>query len=307
MRPEGLKTKIFLDGGDPKETREIISLLGFLDGQTTNPTLIAKNPEVRARLDSGNKFGKKELLKFYKETVEEISGLIPEGSVSIEVYSDKDTSAGEMFDEGREMFGWIPNAHIKFPITKEGLGAAERAVWEGMRVNMTLCFTEEQAAAVYAATKGASRGDVFISPFVGRLDDIGLNGMDLIKNIVQLYGQGLALGEQGESNRHAPTPNDVMVWGHVEVLAASVRTMDHFFESIRLGADIITAPHKILKEWAEKGMAVPDESFIYNAKKLKSIPYRGLSLEHPWESYDISHDLTEKGVERFATDWNALL
>ena len=296
-----------MDGGAPRETGEIISLLGFLDGQTTNPTLIAKNPEVRARLDSGKKFGKKELFKFYKETVEEISGLIPEGSVSIEVYSDKDTSAGEMFDEGKEMFGWIPNAHIKFPITKEGLGAAERAVWEDMRVNMTLCFTEEQAAAVYAATKGASRGDVFISPFVGRLDDIGLNGMDLIANILRMYGEGLAMGERGESKGHAPTPNDVMVWGHVEVLAASVRSLDHFFEAIRLGSDIITAPYKILKKWAEKGMAVPDESFIYNAKKLKSIPYRGLSMDHPWESYDISHDLTKKGVERFAADWNGLI
>lgn len=286
MRPSGLKTKIFLDGGDPKETREIIKLLGFLDGQTTNPTLIAKNPEAKARLDVGKKFTKGEICQFYRQVVEEIAGLIPEGSVSIEVYADKKTSAGEMFGEGTEMFGWIPNAHIKFPITEEGLSAAERAVWDGMRVNMTLCFTEEQAAAVYAATRGASRGDVFVSPFVGRLDDIGLNGMDLIANILRMYGEGD---------------------GHAEVLTASVRNLDHFLEAIRLESDIITAPFKILKGWGERGMPLPGEDFIYKPEKLKSIPYRGVDLAKTWQSYDIRHELTDKGVERFAADWNALI
>src|SRR3989338_2804155 len=108
MRPDGLQTKIFLDGGDPKETKEIIRILGFLDGQTTNPTLIAKNPEAMARLDAGKKFTKEEIYRFYRGVVEEISGLIPDGSVSVEVYADKETSAGEMFREGFEMFGWIP-------------------------------------------------------------------------------------------------------------------------------------------------------------------------------------------------------
>lgn len=286
MRPSGLRTKIFLDGGDPKETREIIKLLGFLDGQTTNPTLIAKNPEAKARLDAGSKFTKEEIYQFYRRVVEEIAGLIPSGSISIEVYADEGTSAGEMFREGSEMFGWIPNAHIKFPTTEEGLSAAERAVWDGMRVNMTLCFTEEQAAAVYAATRGASRGDVFVSPFVGRLDDIGENGMELIANILRMY----------EESDH-----------HVEVLTASVRTLDHFLEALRLGSDIITAPYKILKEWAEKNMPMPDDDFVYKPEKLKNIPYRGVDLAKTWQSYDIHHDLTDKGVERFAADWNALI
>lgn len=286
MRPDGLKTKIFLDGGDPKETREIISLLGFLDGQTTNPTLIAKNPEAKARLESGKKFKKEEIFDFYHGVVEAISGLIPEGSVSVEVYADKTTSAGEMFTQGTEMFGWIPNAHIKFPTTEEGLSAAERATWEGLKVNMTLCFTQEQAAAVYAATKGASRGDVFVSPFVGRLDDCGENGVDLIGNIVRMYG---------ESD------------GHVEVLAASVRNFNHFLEALRLGSDIITAPYAVLKDWGEKGMPLPGDDFVYNAEGLKNISYRQIDLAQNWQSYDIGHELTDKGVERFSADWNALI
>ncbi len=98
------------------------------------------------------------------------------------------------------MFSWIPNAHVKFPTSREGLEAAGRAVKEGLRVNMTLCFTQEQAAAVYSATAGAKKGDVFISPFIGRLDDRGENGMDLIENIQKMYGTGD---------------------GHVEVLTAS--------------------------------------------------------------------------------------
>src|SRR3989344_909760 len=202
MHSSRLKSKIFLDGGDPDETREMKALLGFLDGQTTNPTLISKNPEAKIRMERGEKFTKKELLGFYRAVVQEISRIIPEGSVSVEVYADKNTGADEMFAQGKEMFSWIPNAHIKFPITKEGLAAAERAAKDGMRVNMTLCFTQEQAAAVYAATQGAVKGQVFVSPFVGRLDDRGENGMQLIENIVRMYQNGD---------------------GHVEVLTASVR------------------------------------------------------------------------------------
>ena len=191
-----LQTKIFLDSGDPAETREVLSILGFLDGQTTNPSLIAKNPAT-----AGKKFTKKELLDFYRGVVGEVSSLIPQGSVSIEVYADSSTSAEDMFAQGREFYKWIPNpstsrsdghrlrygasAHIKYPTTTEGLKAAEASVKEGMNVNMTLVFSQQQAAAVYAATRGASRGQVFVSPFVGRLDDIGEKGVDLISNILK--------------------------------------------------------------------------------------------------------------------------
>ena len=202
MKPDKLKTRIFLDGGDPVETREIRQLLGFIDGQTTNPTLVSKNPVALARIGAGEKFTERELLEFYHVVVNSIGGLIPDGSISIEVFADAGTSSESMLRQAHEMFTWIPNAHIKFPTSREGLMAAQKAVQEGLRVNMTLCFSQEQAAAVYAATRGAKKGQVFVSPFIGRLDDIGENGMDLISNILAVYKQGD---------------------GHVEVLTASVR------------------------------------------------------------------------------------
>lgn len=242
--------RIFLDSGDPEETNQAIAILGKLDGQTTNPTLIAKNPATAGKL-----FTKKEIFSFYRSVVEQISKLIPKGSVSVEVYADAKTSAEEMFKQGKAMFSWIPNAHIKYPITRAGLEAAEKSVKAGIRVNMTLCFSVEQAAAVYAATKGAKKGSVFISPFVGRLDDQGERGMDLVRDILQMYKKGD---------------------GHVEVLTASVRNLSHFLKAKSLGSDIITAPLKVLKQWAA-------------------------------QDYDISHELTDAGIERFAKDWNNLI
>ncbi|MBF0515462.1 MAG: transaldolase [Desulfovibrionaceae bacterium] len=286
MRPHNLTTRIFLDGGDPAQTRRVIGALGFLDGQTTNPTLIAKNPEAAARLAKGLRFTPDEILDFYREVVTEISGLIPDGSVSIEVYADKNTSAGRMLAEAGRFFSWIANAHVKFPVTKAGLEAAGRAMAEGLRVNMTLCFTQEQAAAVYAATRGARRGDVFVSPFVGRLDDRGENGMDLIAGVARMFA-----GSDG----------------HVELLSASVRTMEHFLYSLALGADIVTAPGSLLMQWAADGLPVPGADYAYPAGALRKIAYRELSLDKPLEEYDIAHELTVAGMERFSADWNALI
>ena len=286
MRPTTLKTKIFLDSGDVKDTESILSILGFLDGQTTNPSLIAKSPGATERLKHGEKFGKEEFLNFYKETVQKISALIPQGSVSIEVYADHATLAEDMFEQGKEMFSWIPNAHIKYPITKEGLKAAKRSIAEGMRVNMTLCFTQEQAAAVYGATKGAKKGDIFVSPFIGRLDDRGENGMQLIENILKMYAKGN---------------------GHVEVLTASVRSLDHFMAAINLGSDIITAPVKILTEWQEKGSLASMQGYLYEKGELKDISYKELNLKMSCEEFNIQHELTDKGIEKFAADWNSLI
>jgi transaldolase len=286
MRPKNLRTKIFLDGGDPGECREILSLLGFLDGQTTNPTLISKNPEVHARLGQGERFSEPEIFRFYQRVVKELSELIPQGSISIEVYADPSTKAEQMVEQGKEMFSWIPNAHIKFPSSKEGLKAAEHAVNGGLRVNMTLCFRQEQAAAVYAATTGAKQGDVFVSPFIGRLDDRGENGMDLIANLVNMYRQGD---------------------GHVEVLTASVRTIDHLLCALKMGSDIITAPFDILKKWAEDGLALPEAGYAYDAGGLKEIPYKHIDLKQSWQEYDIDHELTVTGMEKFSLDWNKLI
>lgn len=288
MRPENLYSKIFLDGGDPAETKEAIKLLGFLDGQTTNPTLIAKNPFVQEKIKKGEKFNSEEVLFFYKDVVKELSYLIPNGSISIEVYADSTTKAEDMLSQAEEMFSWIPNAHIKIPITYEGLKAAELAIKNNIRINMTLCFSQEQAAAVYSATKGAKLGDVFVSPFVGRLDDIGENGMDLIANIIRMYR---------DTDRH------------VKVLTASVRNYDHFLYAMKLGSDIITTPFKILKEWANNGMPIINDytNYNYNAKELKKIDYKILDLSKDWRNFNIKHVLTDKGLERFANDWKSLI
>lgn len=286
MRPENLKTKIFLDGGDPAETRAVIERLGFLDGQTTNPTLIVKNPQAQERLAAGEKFSEQEIYDFYKSVVQEMSALIPSGSISIEVYAEKSTNVEQMFDQGKHMFGWIPNAHIKFPLITAGLESAERAIAEGMRVNMTLCFSQKQAAAVHCATRGAARSQVFISPFVGRLDDSGENGMDLIKNIVRMYHE-----------YNSP----------VQVLSASIRTIDHFLSSLSYGANIITAPANILLAWADQGMPIPGTEYQYDSRNLRPIPYQELLLDGNWRDFDINHPLTDKGIARFATDWNALI
>lgn len=285
-RPTELRTKIFLDSGDPAETKAILDKLGFLDGQTTNPTLVAKNPYAQERFKAGEKFSETEIHDFYRQVVQDISALLPNGSVSIEVYADENTTSDAMFAQGKEMFGWISNAHVKYPTIQAGLAAAEQSIAAGHRVNMTLCFTQQQAAAVYAATKGAQPGDVFVSPFIGRLDDLGQNGMDLIANICQQFK---------ESDHH------------VGVLAASVRTLPHLLQSIAAGADSITAPYSVLAEWADAGMPLPEADFEYDIQGLAPIAYTEVDLSKEWQDYNIQHELTTKGVERFAADWNQLI
>jgi transaldolase len=286
MRPSGLKTRIFLDSGDPQETKEIIERMGFLDGQTTNPTLISKNPGARGHLQHGGRFTEREVYDFYREVVAKLSSLMPQGSISVEVYADRSTTAEQMLRQGKEMFSWIPNAHVKFPTSAEGLKAAHQAVKEGLRVNMTLCFSQSQAAAVYAATHGAKRGAAFVSPFIGRLDDKGENGMDLISSILRMYRAGD---------------------GHVEVLTASVRNIEHFLCALKVGSDIITAPFEILKAWAERNLPLPGEEYVYEAEGLRAIPYQEIVLSRDWRDYDIRHELTDKGMEKFSQDWNSMI
>lgn len=294
MRPQNLHTKLFLDSGDPAETKEAIQLLGFLDGQTTNPSLVGKNPDVQQRIQNGNPFSSDEILLLYKKIVIEISNLIPDGSVSIEVYADHHTTSNEMITQATDMYTWIPNAHIKFPTNTAGLQAAEQWTNSGNRVNMTLCFTIEQSAAVYAATKNASKEfvlnnkfkQVFISPFVGRIDDVGQNGMQYVANTITLYKKGD---------------------GHVEVLAASIRTIGHFLQSLKLGADIITAPLSVYKQWVQMGMPIPDESYMYFATNVKDIPYVDLDLNADWKSFAIENPLLEQGITKFAEDWKKLV
>ena len=114
------KTKILVDGGDPQETRRVKELLGSVDGQTTNPSLIAKNPHIKELIASGHKLSDKGEMEEYKKIVQTISPLVGDAGVSIEVFSDEKTTAQEMFSQGQEMFSWIPNGYIKYPCTVEG-------------------------------------------------------------------------------------------------------------------------------------------------------------------------------------------
>ena len=122
------RTKILVDGGDPDETLRVKELIGFVDGQTTNPSLIAKNPEIRQLIASGHTLSPQEEKDEYKKIVRAISPLVGEAGVSIEVFADVGTRAEEMLAQGEEMFSWIPNAYIKYPCTHEGLRAAQLSV-----------------------------------------------------------------------------------------------------------------------------------------------------------------------------------
>lgn len=277
-------SKILVDGGDPQDTKHIKDLLGFVDGQTTNPSLISKNPEVARRVQSGHKLSPTEEMAEYRKIVQSISPLVADAGVSVEVFSDFDTTADQMLQQAHEMNSWIPNAYIKYPCTKEGLKAAHRSVSDGLRVNMTLCFSQAQAAAVYAATKG-SKSPVYVSPFVGRLDDIGQNGMDLIRNIKQMYANGD---------------------GHVLVLAASIRNLQHLLCSFHYGAELVTVPAGILEEWANQGRPLPDKNFHYKPIG-QQIPYVDLDIDRPWQTFDIHHDLTEKGIRKFVDDYRSTI
>ncbi len=278
------KTKILVDGGDPQETQRVKELLGFVDGQTTNPSLIAKNPHIKELLASGHKLSSQQEMDEYKKIAQSISPLVGNAGVSIEVFSDEKTSAQEMFDQGREMFTWIPNAYIKYPCTSEGLRAAQLSVRQAIRVNVTLCFSQQQAAAVYAATKG-TKEPAYVSPFIGRLDDIGQNGMDVVRNIKRMFSKGD---------------------GHVLVLAPSIRSLEHLFYCFMLESELATVPTKILEQWAEKNFPMPNKEFQYKSSG-KPIAYEDLDLEQPWEKFNIEHELTRKGIEKFAADYRATL
>jgi transaldolase len=188
--------KIFLDSADIVEIKALCDT-GFIDGVTTNPSLIAKSG--RNILD----------------TIAEICDLV-DGPVSAEVTA---TDFGTMLTEGGKLAAIAPNVTVKVPLTRDGLMTCRALSDAGTDVNVTLCFTPGQA--ILAAKAGAK----FISPFVGRLDDIGQDGMGLIEEICSIY-----------------TNYDF----NTEVLVASVRSTKHVVEAALMGADVVTLPPKIL-------------------------------------------------------------
>lgn len=191
--------KFFLDTANLKEISEAAKL-GIADGVTTNPSLIAKEGDVD-----------------FKQHIAAICKIVS-GPVSAEVTSE-DTEG--MVREGREYAAIASNVVVKCPLTRSGLTATHQLDSEGIKVNVTLCFSAAQA--ILAAKAGAS----FISPFLGRLDDIGENGLLLLSDIIEVY-----------SNYSWKT----------EVLAASIRHPIHAIEAARMGADIATMPFKVIDQ-----------------------------------------------------------
>jgi transaldolase len=158
---------------------------------------------------------------------------------------------------------------------------------------MTLVFDQEQAAAVYSATRNTG-SPAFVSPFLGRWDDRGYQGVDLVKNIVQMY----------RSFDHK-----LKVKQHVEVLAASIRTMDHFYASIAYSADIITAPLATFQKWVAEGRKVP-EIFEVSTKQLQPIQYKDLKYTDDFASYPIDRSesgLLHQGLTKFVSDWDGVV
>ncbi|NVO57162.1 fructose-6-phosphate aldolase [Rhodobacteraceae bacterium B1Z28] len=208
--------KFFVDTAEIDAIAELNDL-GMVDGVTTNPSLILK---------SG-----RDIL----EVTKEICDLV-DGPVSAEVVA---TEADDMIAEGRKLAKIASNIAVKVPLTWAGLKACKTLSDEGQMVNVTLCFSTNQA--LLAAKAGAT----FISPFIGRLDDINMDGMELIADIRQVYDN----------------------YGfETEILAASIRTVNHVTDSARIGADVITAPPAVIKKLAD-------------------------------------HPLTDKGLETFMADW----
>ncbi|MEM9522426.1 MAG: fructose-6-phosphate aldolase [Pseudomonadota bacterium] len=208
--------KFFVDTAEIDAIADLNDL-GIVDGVTTNPSLIMKS-------------GRDVL-----EVTREICDLV-DGPVSAEVVA---TKADDMIAEGRKIAGIAENICIKVPLTWDGLKACKVLSGEGNKLNVTLCFSPNQA--LLAAKAGAT----FISPFIGRLDDINLDGMDLIADIREIY-----------DNYDFET----------EILAASIRTVNHVTECAKIGADVVTAPPDVIK-------------------KL------------------VLHPMTDKGLDAFLKDW----
>ena len=282
-KPDTLNTMVFLDSGNPAETTHAVASLGFLDGQTTNPSLVAKNPHIQELKKSGS-LTHESIWSEYQKVAQAIYEILPSGHISVEVYVDTETIYDDALAQARILATWLPGVFVKLPVTTIGLRVAEILVAEGINVNMTLCFSQEQAAAVHMATRGAKRGQVYVSPFIGRLDDIGMNGLDLIKNILEMY----------------------RAWdSHVMVLGASIRSLDHLFGCLQQNIDIITIPVSIVDAWVVYGIDKNPTEYVITENDKEPIPYVALE-EKEWTNYNIQHDLTDKGIEKFSTDWKNL-
>lgn len=213
--------KFFIDTANLNEIREA-NAMGILDGVTTNPSLIAKEGRP------------------FKQTILEICNIV-DGPVSVEVVA---VEAPGMLREAEEFATWHKNVVVKLPTTKEGLKACKTLTGKGIRTNLTLCFSPNQALMV------AKAGATYVSPFVGRLDDISHVGMDLVRQIIQIYNN----------------------YGYkTQVLAASLRHPLHVVEAAVAGAHVATIPFKVLDQMikhplTDKGL----DAFLKDWEKVKA-------------------------------------
>jgi transaldolase len=214
--------KLFLDTGSIKDI-ETIAQLGILDGVTTNPSLLAK--------ESGD----------YRDNLKKICEIV-KGPVSGEVTA---TDFAGMMREGHDIAKLHQHMVVKVPLTRDGIRACKALSGEGVRVNVTLCFSPAQA--LLAAKAGAS----YISPFVGRLDDIATNGMELVREIVDIY-----------TNYEFAT----------EILVASCRHPIHVVEAARMGADIATCPPAVIDQMFNHPLtAIGLEKFLKDWEKVQAV------------------------------------
>ena len=214
--------KIFIDTGNLKEIEKLVPL-GIIDGITTNPSLLAKEP--------GD----------YKDNLKKICQIV-KGPTSAEVV---ELEADAMIRQGRDLAKIDPWIVVKVPLTRDGIKACKALSSEGIKVNVTLCFSPSQA--LLAAKVGAT----YISPFVGRLDDVATPGMELIRDIVDIYG-----------NYDFKT----------EVLVASTRSPMHIVEAARLGADICTCPPAVLDSLFKHPLTdIGLEKFLKDWEKAQAV------------------------------------
>ena len=214
--------KLFIDSGNIKDI-ETLAALGIIDGVTTNPSLLAKEP--------GD----------YRQNLKKICGIV-QGPVSGEVVA---TDFAGMIREGHDIAQIDQHMIVKVPLTRDGIRACKALSKDGIRVNVTLVFTAAQA--LLAAKAGAT----FVSPFVGRLDDVATSGMDLIREIVEIY-----------DNYEFTT----------EVLVASCRHPIHIVQAARLGADICTCPPAVIDQLFNHPLtAVGLEKFLKDWEKAQAV------------------------------------
>lgn len=291
-----MQTKFLLDSGDPLEFREIAELLKqkglALWGATTNPTLIAKKL-------ANKKVTQEEAFELQKKLVLEIVNIVP-GAVSAEVYADKNTKSSEMIEQGKIIRTWHERLVVKLPTTIEGFEARTELRKEGIPINNTLVFSQEQIFAICLHEQLIQKDyepvpslyPPFISPFVGRLDDKGIDGMSLVENGIKIKKMF-----EGISNG---TP-----W----MLEASVRSVEHIKRGIKAGVELLTAPAKVYADHP-KGVHTnlapieywepPKDLFV-----IKTIDEFMQTIESG--KLNIEHELTDIGLEKFAADWKSIV